>query len=178
MRAPWRLAVATGIVSMMGTGLYACGSTDGGGVPNENGTGHPATPAGGEGGTTDPPVAPEASVGVDTYVPPSACTILESDAGTLPPLDPPACKSCVASKCCAQMTKCYGSAPADAGLDGSNGKKTLCQLAGECETNCNGDALCEAQCGITYGENSAADFDSAESCITDPAPAGCADFCN
>src|SRR4051812_39066946 len=93
MRAPWRLAMATGIVSILGTGLYACGSTDGGGVANDNADtgGHPATPAGGETGTTDP-VGEDGAV-ADTYVPPTGCAILDSDAGTVPPLEPAACKS-------------------------------------------------------------------------------------
>jgi hypothetical protein len=162
-------------MSMVAAGLYACSSSDGDAIPDANNNGHPATPAGGEAGV-DPPAQDAGKPPPVDPPPPAKCAILESKAG--PVIEPAACKRCAAERCCGQLTKCHGASPADAGLDGSNGKKTACQLFGECEGNCNGDPVCEAQCGVTYGDRAADDWVSADGCLSDPAPAGCSDLCN
>jgi hypothetical protein len=183
MSARLHLAVATGFLSIVGSGLYACGSTDGAGVANQADPGaHPATPNGSETGA-DPTAIQEAGVDAPTDTntnkpPPTTCAILNSDAGNLPVLDTDACKACAAEKCCGALTKCYGSSAADAGLDGSDGKKTTCVLFGECEVGCNGNVACEDQCSVTYGEPAANDWVGADTCITGPAPQGCMAFCN
>ena len=174
MRAALRLAVVTGVLSF-GSGLYACSADDGGDIAPPNDPERPATPNASETGVTPPSPERDATTPPDPNQP-VKCAIVDSNNANLPVLEPAACKTCAAQKCCAPLTKCFGSAPADAGLDGSNGKKTTCQLFGECELACNGAALCEAQCGITYGETAAAEWVASDSCLY--APAGCATFCN
>jgi hypothetical protein len=93
-------------------------------------------------------------------------------------LQPAACAKCVAEKCCGQLTKCFGGKPADAGVDASIGKKTSCQLFGECEEKCNGNVTCEDQCSSTHGEPAAMDWAATETCIYGTAPSGCVDLCN
>lgn len=176
-----RLAVATGIVSMIGSLVYGCSSSDGGDVVAENKPdgGHPATPAGGEAGTN---ASEPTDAGIDTATEPpptpGGCAIIDTPTGVWPLPVPAACKKCVADRCCVQATTCFGGKAADAGIDGSNGKKTGCQLFGECELACNGNVGCEDQCSIVYGEPAADAFAAYDTCISGPAPTGCSDFCN
>lgn len=179
MAATSRLALASGIVSVIGSVVYGCSSTDGGGVAEDDRTeagAHPATPTGGEAGTG----ATTSDAGADTSSPPPAqtCAIFASTTGNAPALAPAACKTCMAQRCCAQTTACFGGKPSDAGLDGSNGKKTSCELFGECELGCNGNVACEDQCSVVYGEPAADDYAAYDGCLSGPAPTGCADFCN
>ena len=178
MRASWRLATVTGILTLTAAGLYACSSDE---------TPAIATPPGTEAGTDTGPgadtgpgkdSAPGQDTGTDTSVPPMSCPIFEGDAGRIPDYAPTACRACAKEKCCTPITKCYGAAPADAGLDGSNGSKTQCQLAGECLERCAGSVVCEAQCQVDYGQPAINDFEGPGACIDAPAPAGCMTLCN
>jgi hypothetical protein len=167
MRALMRIAVVMVLLSS-GSGLYAC-SGDSGDSGNIADAKDGATPNAGEAGVG-------AQVDAGTPPPPGAtCAILEANTGHQPVLEPAACQACAAEKCCAPLTKCYGGAPADADLDGSNGQKTSCQLLVECQDACNGDVPCEDQCGVTYGESADNDWAAVEDCLA--APSGCVEVC-
>lgn len=168
MRARSRLAVMTCVLTIVGSGLYACSSSDGSGtVPNESvdSGGKPSTPSGAE---TGAPSGTDAAVAQQDGSVPQKCAIFEADAGNLPALEPAACRTCASEQCCGPMTKCYAGAKAP-----DAGSKTICQAFGECETNCAGNVMCEDQCSLTYGEAAADDWTAAETCLETTCAATC-----
>jgi hypothetical protein len=179
MKRSIRFSIGASVVALSGSmSMYAC---------SEDKTGTSTTTP--EGGTTPTGEAGTDTGGTDTgtgtVIPdnpdtgPKSCPFVDNggaeDAGRN--LEPPACKRCVAERCCNQITKCYSGTPADAGLDGSDGKKTACKLYEECEIGCMGALLCEAKCGIDIGQGAANDYGGSEGCIYGAAPAGCKDVC-
>jgi hypothetical protein len=164
------------VVALTAVGLDACSASDDSGVKDPAPGARPATPASGEAGDDATPSA-DGDPGIDVNQPPQSCAFLEGDSGRGPVFEPAACKACVAQRCCVQLTKCFGGAAADAGLDGSSGPRTACQLFGECEVICQGSGVCEAQCTANYGEAAAADWEAYDGCISGSSPVGCQDVC-
>jgi hypothetical protein len=85
-------------------------------------------------------------------------------------LEPAACKTCAAERCCAPITKCHGASIADGG-------QTACELFGACDVACNGDPVCGLKCELMYGEQNAMDWYASDGCLSAGSPSGCKDFC-
>ena len=175
-----RFTFVASIAALSGSvALYACSSdpettpgvVGGNTQPGVDGSDPP------DGGGTDSPA------NVDSG--PKTCAFIADGGARVPEMNPQVCKDCIIANCCAQVTKCYGGQPADAGVDGSDGVKSACKLFGECETDCGAAhaagsaelALCEFKCGQAYGQNAAADYAAAEGCRYGAPPAGCANAC-
>jgi hypothetical protein len=172
MRNALRLVLAASVLSSASFALYACSSED---TTNNGGTdGGAESSTGSDSGTDSSTGSDGGSDGGS-----KSCAILDDNASIAPKFSPQACKDCLAEKCCAGYTKCYGAAPADAGLDGSDGKKTNCVLFGECSDTCyatdgGGDPInvCEAKCVSQYGQPAADDYSGAWGCYDQ-----CQTFC-
>lgn len=185
MRLTIRLCFAALAAAMCTTALWAC--SDDADPPNTSadaGGDSAATPeAGGDVATPDGSGGSDAQP--DTTQPPKACAFIDDGGAQVPELVPAACARCVGENCCAALTKCYGAAPADAGLDGANGVKSACALYGECEGRCGAAfpqgspdlILCEFNCTQEYGQASQQDFAFSEQCRYGAPPAGCRNFC-
>lgn len=178
MKASRRFGVATAMLTLVGVGLYACSSDDpvsttttpDSGTGAETGTGTETGPGTDSSTGTD--------TGTDTSVPPTKCAYFEADGGRLPVFPTMACKDCASQKCCTQITKCYSGSAADAGgVDGSDGVKTTCELAGECLEACAGNIVCEAQCQTDLGLSAIQDFEAAVACFDIAMPTGCKEVC-
>jgi hypothetical protein len=165
MKASWSIAMASGILAVTAAALYACSSETTGNTPTEAGTdtGTPDT-GGGETGTDAPP---------------ASCAIFNQAGSNAPSLSPQACSDCAKANCCTSITKCYGAPAADAGYDGSNGKKTNCELYGECEALCTpGDLVCPAQCAQDFGGTGVADdWGQYSDCLYGTGAGKCQQFC-
>ena len=171
MQNALRLVLAASVLTSASFALYACSSDDETTSGNDGGT---DSSTGTDSGTDSSTTTDGTTDGGTAF-----CAILEDAAAPVQQFSPKACKDCVAEKCCNQYTKCYGTGPADAGLDGSNGSKTTCMLAGECAENCyatdgGGDPInvCEAKCVAQYGQTALDDYGAAWTCYEQ-----CTNFC-
>lgn len=164
-----RLGLAAAALVATTGALYAC-STE------ETSTQTPGNDAGND------PVDPEDDGGdgetdAGTDAPVGPCLVIDDGGPNLPDLSPRACQECMAAKCCAQIGACFGTDPADAGLDGSDGVKTQCMIAGECSDNCtatSGGAACAGQCEDDYGAEPLQHWYGYWQCRTD----NCDSVCN
>jgi hypothetical protein len=178
MRASGRIFLVSTFV--IGTAiLFACSSDD-----TTDTTGDKSA-SGGDSGVsnsdTDGSTPTKPGDGKDSATA-NTCEILNPGAGG-PSLEPAACVTCAAEKCCAPITKCFTGTPVpvESGLPGADGKKTACELFYECELACDdGDedagAACMDTCETTYGAEAVQAWEEAgEGCIW--APSGCGSFC-
>jgi hypothetical protein len=181
MQVSVRFSIAAIYICLYGIGVYACSSDSDISIPNPKAP-EDASLAATDGATQNDSSSPPKDSGGGTDSGPKTCTYLNTAGDATPAYEPAACRSCVADLCCSPIEKCYGGAPADGGVDGSDGKKTPCALFGECETICaKGPAAdqpaCEERCEAHYGAQAAVDFANAESCVYGAAPTGCMNVC-
>lgn len=179
-----RFSMATVAVGVFCAGFYGCSSDSGDGIPGPaSGTGGDAATLAAADGSTPGETPRDGGGSPNDAGQPKTCPYLETAGNAGPVFEPAACRTCVAERCCARITKCYGAAPAEASLDGGDGKKTACVLFGECGAACEEmptpaeQADCEEACETYYGATPTADWESVDTCINSPGPSGCQEFC-
>lgn len=164
-----------GVVAASAAGVVACSSSESngntdvdGGVPADGGTG---TDDGGA-GNDDAGETPDSGNG--------SCGVLDTSPVTFYTA---ACKSCVASRCCAQATSCFGADPTgfDAGPSaGDAGAQSYCSALYRCTQTCiqedgGYDLECDEICYDTYSNDNngvGERLDAFEDCLPQ-----CAEFC-